>query len=65
MKVIVDKEWMDKITQLTDACLKAYGNKIYSLVTEVLWKIELIPETKKEEPKKYTVEKQINPKDIK
>lgn len=59
MKIIVDKEWLDRLTQLTDASLKAYWNQIYALVTEVMWAIEVLPDLKnvKEEAHKKQVKK--------
>ena len=72
MRIIADEEATNLLTQLTDALLKAYGNKWLGLANQVLWKTENIKdfeistkEKPKENSKKYKAEKQIEPKDIK
>ena len=52
MRILVDKEWVQKITQMTDALLKAYWNEVLGLVNSLLKNIEDIPEEKVKEKEK-------------
>jgi hypothetical protein len=56
MKIVVDKEWLEKVSILADVALRAQWTKAYPLVTEILWSIDVLPWKVSEEKPKDTKE---------
>ena len=51
MKIIADKDWINAITKLADALLKAYWTQWMALATQVLWSIKEDDTKEAQEPK--------------